>query len=87
VELRTRPALKAHSTSLDWRSVLKPKVVVLLVIALLALLVIAQNAQYVNFRFLFWSVMTTQIFLIVLMIAFGFLMGFLVGKLTGRGKK
>ena len=66
---------------------LKPKLVVLLAIVLLAFIVIAQNAQYVNFRFLFWSVMTTQIFLIVLMIAFGFLMGFLVGKLTGRGKK
>jgi len=66
---------------------LKPKLVVLLAIVLLALIVIAQNAQYVNFRFLFWSVLTTQILLIVLMIAFGFVMGFLVGKLTGRAKK
>ena len=66
---------------------MKPKLVVLLAIVLLALIVIAQNAQYVNFRFLFWSVLTTQILLIVLMIAFGFVMGFLVGKLTGRAKK
>jgi uncharacterized integral membrane protein len=66
---------------------LKPKLIVFLVILLLALITIAQNAQYVTVRFLFWSFIASQIVLIVLTLGFGFVMGFLVGKLTGRGRK
>ena len=66
---------------------MKPKLIVFLVVLLLALITIAQNAQYVTVRFLFWSAVASQIVLIVLTIGFGFIMGFLVGKLTGRGRK
>lgn len=76
-----------YATFIERRSTLKPKLILFLVVALIALIMIAQNAQYVTVRFLFWSVLTSQIVLIVLMIGFGFIMGFLVGKLTGRGRK
>lgn len=66
---------------------MKPRLIFVLVIAFLALLVLAQNAQEVTFRFLFWSVRTSQIFLVVLMLAFGFILGFVTGKLWGRGKR
>jgi len=66
---------------------LKPKLILFLAVAFLAVIMLAQNAQYVTVRFLFWSVLTTQIVLIIVMIAFGFIMGFLVGKLTGRGRR
>lgn len=66
---------------------MKPKLIVFLVVLLLALITIAQNAQYVTLRFLFWSTITSQIVLIVLTMGFGFVLGFLLGKLTGRGRK
>lgn len=71
----------------DWRNPLKPRLIFILVIAVLALIVLLQNAQEVALRFLFWSVQTSQIFLVVLMLAFGFILGFVTGKLWGRGKR
>jgi uncharacterized integral membrane protein len=65
---------------------MKPKLIAVLVAAVLALIVLFQNAQEVTFRFLFWSVETTQIFLVALMLVLGFVLGFIVGKLTGRAK-
>jgi uncharacterized integral membrane protein len=66
---------------------LRPKLVVILILAILALIVLFQNAQEATFRFLFWSVQTTQIFMVALMLAFGFVLGFVTGKLTGRKKQ
>ena len=66
---------------------MKPKLILIAVVALVALITIAQNAQYVTVRFLFWSAVTSQIVLIVLTIALGFIMGFLAGKLTRFGRK
>ncbi len=66
---------------------MRPKLIAILVLAVLTLVVLFQNAQEATFRFLFWSVQTTQIFLVVLMLAFGFLLGFITGKLTSRGKQ
>jgi uncharacterized integral membrane protein len=62
----------------------KSKLIAILVIALLALVVLLQNRQPVTLRFIFWSVQTTQIFLVALMLVFGFVMGFIAGKFSGR---
>jgi uncharacterized integral membrane protein len=60
--------------------------VVLLAVALLVLIVVLQNSQQATFRFLFWSVETTQLFLVVMFLVVGFATGFITGKLTGRRK-
>jgi uncharacterized integral membrane protein len=65
---------------------LKPKLIVFLIVAVIAIIVLAQNTQEIVLYFLFWSARTTQIFLILIMLIFGFVMGFIVGKLTGRKK-
>lgn len=66
---------------------MKSRVIFILVIAVLALVLLLQNAQQVVFRFLFWSVQASQLLLVVLMLGFGFIIGFVTGKLSGRGKK
>jgi uncharacterized integral membrane protein len=65
---------------------LKSRVIFVLVIALFALILLLQNAQQVVFRFFFWSVQASQLLLVVLMLAFGFVIGFVTGKLSGRKK-
>jgi uncharacterized integral membrane protein len=66
---------------------LKPRLIVFLVVLLLALITIAQNAQYVTVRFLFWSAVTSQIVLVVLTLGLGFVMGFLLGKFAWKSRK
>jgi uncharacterized integral membrane protein len=66
---------------------LKSRIIFILVIALLALIILLQNTQQVVFRFLFWSVQASQLLLVVLMLAFGFIIGVITGKLWGRGKR
>jgi len=63
---------------------LKSRIIFILVIALLALIILLQNTQQVVFRFLFWSVQASQLLLVVLMLAFGFIIGVVTGKLWGR---
>ncbi len=65
---------------------MKSRVIFVLVIALFALILLLQNAQQVVFRFFFWSVQASQLLLVVLMLAFGFVIGFVTGKLSGRKK-
>lgn len=63
---------------------MKSRIIFILVIALLALIILLQNTQQVVFRFLFWSVQASQLLLVVLMLAFGFIIGVVTGKLWGR---
>lgn len=65
---------------------MKAKLIAILVIAFLALIVVFQNSRETVFYFLFWSARTSQIFVVVVMLLFGFVLGFLTGKLTGRSK-
>ena len=71
----------------DWRRSLKAKLIAILVIAFVALVVMFQNSRETVFYFLFWSARTSQIFVVFLMLLFGFVLGFLTGKLTGRKKQ
>jgi uncharacterized integral membrane protein len=60
-----------------------PKRIVVLVIALLFVLFIVQNAQVVEVRFLFWSAQASRA--IVLLVTFG--LGLVTGWLSGRVHK
>jgi len=64
------------------------KNIVLIVLAIIALIIIAQNTGVVPIQLFFWRLWMSRIVLILLMLAIGFGIGFVLAKLTGRkGKK
>jgi uncharacterized integral membrane protein len=58
----------------------------LIVLAVLALILMIQNAQPVTFRFLNWTYRVSQLLLVVIVLVLGFLAGFITAKVTGRAK-
>jgi uncharacterized integral membrane protein len=63
---------------------MKAKLIAILVIVILALVILIQNSQLVIFKLFFWKAEISQLLLVLLMLAIGFVLGFLVAKLTGR---
>ena len=60
--------------------------VALIVLGVLVLIVMVQNAQPITFRFLNWSYQVSQLLLVVIVLVLGFLSGFITAKVTS-GKK
>lgn len=60
------------------------KVVVVAILAVLVIVLVAQNTEVVNVRILFWDIAMSRVVLILLATLFGFAGGFLVGNSTGR---
>jgi uncharacterized integral membrane protein len=56
------------------------KLIIVLVLAVLIGVVIAQNTSVVTFRLLFWQLSMSQIVLLLLATLLGFLMGFFMAK-------
>jgi len=66
----------------------KFKIIVIVVVLLLALIVILQNAQSVETKFLFWTFILPRAFLLFLAFMFGFIAGLLaVIRFEGKSKK
>jgi uncharacterized integral membrane protein len=63
---------------------MKPKLIVILVLALLLLIFLMQNTQVVTLKLYFWELSMSQIILIPLALIVGFVAGFVVAKLTGK---
>jgi uncharacterized integral membrane protein len=63
---------------------MRPKFIVLLVLIALFLIILIQNTQVVTLRLFFWKVGMSQIILIPLTMAIGFVVGFVVSKVTGK---
>ncbi len=63
---------------------MKPKVIAALVLVALLVLVVAQNASVVTYRFLFWTMSISQVILFPLAALLGFLLGYIVGSLGRR---
>jgi len=59
---------------------------ILIVLGVLIIVVMVQNAQPITFRFLNWSYQVSQLLLVVIVLLLGFLSGFIVAKTTGRSK-
>ncbi len=66
---------------------MKAKLIAILVIVVLALIILIQNAHTVTFELLFWKAEISQVLLVLIMLAIGFLLGFLIAKLTGRRRE
>lgn len=58
--------------------------VLLIVLGVLLVIVMVQNAQPITFRFLNWSYQVSQLLLVVIVLVIGFLAGFITAK-TSRG--
>jgi len=63
---------------------MRPKFIVVLVLIALLLIIFIQNTQVVTLRLFFWKVGMSQIILIPLTMAIGFVVGFVVSKVTGN---
>jgi len=63
---------------------MRPKFIVLLVLIALFLIILIQNTQVVTLQLFFWKVGMSQIILIPLIMAIGFVVGFVVSKVTGK---
>jgi len=62
----------------------RPKVIAIIVVSVLALILLFQNIDIVTFRVFFWSGEVSQLVLVVLMLAIGYILGFLTAKLGGK---
>jgi len=64
------------------------KLIVFVLLVLLIVVVMYQNRHVVTLQFLFWKFQMSQLLLVLLTSAVGFLAGFFVAKLPGgrRGK-
>jgi uncharacterized integral membrane protein len=57
-----------------------------LFLALLILVVIAQNTEVVTMKFLFWEASLSRVVLLLLTLIVGFVVGFVVAKMPRRKK-
>jgi len=63
---------------------MRPKFIVVLVLIALFLIILIQNTQVVTLRLFFWEIGASQIILIPIIMAIGFIIGYLVAKVTGK---
>ena len=59
---------------------------ILVVLGVLLVIVMVQNAQPITFRFLNWTYQVSQLLLVVIVLVIGFLGGFITAKLTGGSR-
>lgn len=65
---------------------MKLKTIIVVMLIILCLIVLLQNTQIVTLRFLFWEASISRIFLLPLLIIFGFIIGYVAAKLEKGGK-
>lgn len=63
---------------------MKIKTIIIIVLAIIAMVLIAQNTAVTPIQLLFWQVHMSRIVLIILLLAIGFAIGFILAKSTGR---
>lgn len=65
---------------------IKTKTIIILVLIALFVIILIQNTQVVTLRLFFWKLGMSQIILIPLIMAIGFVIGFIVSKVIGQRK-
>jgi uncharacterized integral membrane protein len=65
---------------------MKPKIIVLLVLAALFIIILIQNTHVVTLRLFFWKIGMSQIILIPLTMLIGLVIGYIVAKTTGGSR-
>jgi uncharacterized integral membrane protein len=64
----------------------RPRVIAIIVIAILALIILLQNMATVTFSLFFWKVEVSQLLLVLIMLVIGYALGFLTAKLGTRNE-
>ena len=59
----------------------------LVVLGVLLVILMVQNAQPITFRFLNWTYEVSQLLLVVIVLVLGFLAGFVTAKMTPHSNK
>lgn len=65
---------------------MKPKQIIILILAILLMIILFQNTQVINFHILFWTISMSQIILLLLVIFLSFSLGYFTHYLVKRGK-
>lgn len=66
---------------------MKTKTIIILVLIALFVIILIQNTQVVTLRLFFWKLGMSQIILIPLIMAIGFVVGLIVSKVIGNQRK
>ena len=72
--------LRSGAATVDyclWRNTVRPKLIAILIMAVLILVVLFQNLDKVTIKFLFWSPSMPLLALVVILLVVGFVMGLL----------
>lgn len=65
---------------------MKPKIILVLVLIIMAVIILFQNHQVVTYRIFFWKISLSQVILLPLALIVGFVIGYTFAKM-GKGKK
>ena len=60
---------------------MKPKYIIIIILAVLALILALQNTEVVTFQLFFWTISMSRILMMGGFLIIGFLVGLLVGRL------
>lgn len=63
---------------------MKPKTIIAIVLAVLALVIVVQNTQIVTVQFFFWRLYMSRIILILIMLVIGVVIGYSIGKIPRK---
>lgn len=63
---------------------MKPKTIIAIVLAVLALVIVVQNTQIVTVQFFFWRLYMSRIILILIMLVIGVVIGYSIGKVPRK---
>ncbi|MBD3413204.1 MAG: DUF1049 domain-containing protein [Candidatus Aminicenantes bacterium] len=59
---------------------MKPKMIVVLVLCIIALVFVFQNSKVITIQLLFWTVSASRIIMVIGLLLMGFLVGYLLGR-------
>jgi len=66
---------------------MKPKIILLIVLAIIFVILIVQNSKPIEVDILFWSINMSQVIVFFLILLIGFVGGYIVAKLENRRKQ
>ncbi len=63
---------------------MKPKTIIAIILAILALVIVIQNTQVVTVQFFFWRLYMSRIILALVMLVIGVVIGYIIGKIPKK---
>ena len=66
---------------------MKPKIILLIVLAIIFVVLIVQNSRPIEVELLFWNIQMSQVIIFFLILLIGFIGGYIVAKLETRSHK